>query len=245
METHLIILLFIFLVMVVVGVVAAGKWMGPVVGGNPSCQYGALVRTLADGPLTSRQEELVRKIFECLTGHPFPTLNGNTFGPRDPTVSYTKFNPRTRSLDVVPLEVDGYCEPLRVSFEYQGRHHSQPNPAQPIGKFISAIGNDAIKAQILRSRGFTHIVIYSDVCGLGNGQTDAGYQQCIWNLMLYIRSRLVDARVPLVDTTGYPYVPEYKPSREYIPVVVKDWESGTFRKSVEAIHVPSGRKIGA
>lgn len=64
-------------------------------------------------------EDKCRTIIERLTGHSFPSVRPD----------FLK-NPETNR----NLELDGYCEELKLAFEYQGRLHFQEWNKQQVGK---------------------------------------------------------------------------------------------------------------
>lgn len=67
---------------------------------------------------TSKVEEKVREIFESKFGKLFPSIRPN----------FMK-NPKTK----MNLELDGYCEELKLAFEYDGEFHYKENPYRSEG----------------------------------------------------------------------------------------------------------------
>lgn len=235
MEPNLILILFIFLVVVVV-IIAVVKvpWSRITTGGWwPRCSIPALYQML-DGDLRTRQEELVREIFQCLTGRPFPPANNG--GPNvDHRISYIKYDPRRKKIKPTLLEVDGKCDELMVSFEYHGAHHYDPSLFSSPSDFMKRLSNDATKRDILRSLGYRHIEIPSTVCGIGNEQDPVSRHECILRLISHIQSELLRAGVPMI--AQYPIFPvSYPhPPKEYTVVVSKD-NKGHHLQPTRIIH---------
>jgi hypothetical protein len=60
------------------------------------------------------------------------------------------------------MELDGYCEELKIAFEYNGIHHYKPHENNFRGgnaMFQRTIENDALKTKLCAERGVTLVVI--------------------------------------------------------------------------------------
>jgi hypothetical protein len=90
----------------------------------------------------------VRAHFEAMFGAEFPTKNP----------AWLK-NPKTG----YPLELDGFCEPLRVAFEHDGpQHHGRPiHSGQTAAYFRDLRARDLLKDQLCARSGVTLIRIPS------------------------------------------------------------------------------------
>lgn len=73
-----------------------------------------------------KRESICRAIFEFIYGHSFPTIR-------------PKWLPSPHS--TANLELDGYCEPLKIAFEHHGLQHYEHN------KFYHPTESEFIKAQ--------------------------------------------------------------------------------------------------
>ena len=94
--------------------------------GCPKCSNGS-----------STTEEKVREIFERLTNKQFPTVRPN----------FLK-NPETK----MNLELDGYCEELKLAFEYDGEYHYIEYQHRK-GLLIKQQHRDAIKDTLCKNAG--------------------------------------------------------------------------------------------
>lgn len=88
-------------------------------------------------------QERTRIVFEANFGKPFPTVRPNWL-----------INPETGKT----LELDGYCEELKIAFEYQGNQHYS-NDTQFGGDFEKQSQRDLLKAKLCKENGVTLIVI--------------------------------------------------------------------------------------
>jgi hypothetical protein len=110
-----------------------------------------------------RHKEIVRKV---PAGKRAPSIGENIcritleaiFGRKFPTV-HPDFLRSTRS--GICLELDGYCEPLALAFEYNGeQHYSFPNGFHANQyKFMVQVQNDRFKRAVCRRVGITLVVI--------------------------------------------------------------------------------------
>lgn len=87
----------------------------------------------------SNGEIVFRDIMEEITGHKFLKVRPNWL----------------RGVRNRPLEIDGYCEELKLAFEYQGQQHFKYNSHfyKNIEDFNRRLANDQIKSKILQERG--------------------------------------------------------------------------------------------
>ncbi|MCG3212576.1 MAG: hypothetical protein FOGNACKC_06246 [Anaerolineae bacterium] len=89
--------------------------------------------------LTKISEAQVRSYFENLLGHSFPTVKPDWL--KSPTTK-------------ARLELDGYCEGLRLAFEYQGEYHYFYVPKHSDGKTPEQVQRtDAYKQRVCQKRG--------------------------------------------------------------------------------------------
>ncbi len=88
-----------------------------------------------------KSEDTAKRIFEDLTGRKFPKC-------------------RPKFLD--GLELDGYCEELRIAFEYQGKQHYTHVPFfhETQSAFTEQKKRDSRKIDILRTHGIVLIPIH-------------------------------------------------------------------------------------
>lgn len=88
-------------------------------------------------------QERTRLIFEGNFGKPFPTVRPNWL-----------LNPETGKC----LELDGYCEELKIAFEYQGNQHYS-NDTQYGGDFEKQSQRDLLKTKLCEENGVTLVVV--------------------------------------------------------------------------------------
>jgi hypothetical protein len=87
----------------------------------------------------------VKRILEALFGKPFPTIKPEWL----------------RMPNGNKLELDGYCEELKIAFEYQGRQHDDfvPHWHKTVERFELQRSHDAIKLQRCKENGVKLIII--------------------------------------------------------------------------------------
>ena len=91
----------------------------------------------------SRPERLVRTFFEQIFGRPFP-----------------KVRPKwLRNTTGFPLELDGYCEELRLAFEHQGTQHYRARTGRFADQHAAIRKRDKRKRVMCRKRGVTLIEV--------------------------------------------------------------------------------------
>lgn len=98
-------------------------------------------------PKLNKHEELCRSIFEKLLNKKFPSVRP----------SFLK-NPVTGA----NLELDGYCEELKIAFEYDGEQHSKYNPhfhRNGPKEFVYQVKKDDYKTKKCKLEGITLIRI--------------------------------------------------------------------------------------
>lgn len=128
----------------------------------------------------SKSEARIIAIAERLTGKKFPCIRPNWL--RD---------------GGAPLELDGYCEELKVAIEFQGPLHTKWfSSREPYETYIARVERDEAKKTICARAGVALIVIDNEVLKLTPNSIEK-----------YVYSRLADARVPMRMT------------REYIPAI--------------------------
>ena len=91
----------------------------------------------------SRPERLVRTFFEQMFGRPFPRVRPKWL----------------RNTTGVPMELDGYCEELRLAFEHQGTQHYQARSGRFSAQHSAIRLRDKRKRAICRKRGVTLIEV--------------------------------------------------------------------------------------
>lgn len=90
-------------------------------------------------------EEICRSYFEQLFGQSFPRVRPQWL-----------MNPKTKR----PLELDGYCEPLRLAFEHNGRqHYSESDRFAKGDKLSYVMWKDKLKLELCNQRNVVLIVI--------------------------------------------------------------------------------------
>lgn len=94
-------------------------------------------------------EEVTRRVFEHIFNEKFPSSNPDWL-----------INPKTNC----KLQLDGYCEKLRIAFEYDGYQHRTPNTHFNPGakKFEDQIYKDKLKDELCKKFEVTLIRINSD-----------------------------------------------------------------------------------
>ena len=94
----------------------------------------------------SRSEILTRQIFEELTGLFFPSIRPD----------FLK-NPETN----LNLELDGYCDDLKLAFEYQGKQHYEfvEYFHKTIEKFTNSQKRDRLKLKLCKDHEISVILI--------------------------------------------------------------------------------------
>lgn len=89
-------------------------------------------------------ERICREIFEQIFEMPFPRSHPDWLRGKSGAV----------------LELDGYCEPLKIAFEHQGAHHFGPNPFLGNARAVtSQKSRDRIKARECAARGISLILV--------------------------------------------------------------------------------------
>ena len=94
----------------------------------------------------SKGEILTRRALEQLYGKKFPTIRPNWL--RNPTTGRN-------------LELDGYCEELKIGFEYHGAQHREfPNDFHStFEEFQNQVARDIYKEKICKERGIYMIIV--------------------------------------------------------------------------------------
>ncbi len=100
------------------------------------CPYCSGVRSI--------NENLCRKIFELAFRDVFPKCRPNWL---------------KATLKSLPLELDGFCEGLKLAFEYQGEQHYKPMHYNGEQGFKAQVKRDLIKSQLCSKNEITLIVI--------------------------------------------------------------------------------------
>jgi len=137
------------------------------------------VKNLQQNPRTKSEQHVI-DLFEKHTGEKFPTVYPDWLIYRGKR-----------------LELDGYCEKLRVAVEFSGPLHTKWYPnKEPYAKYLDRIKRDEAKIKICRDRNVRLFVIDMRI---------PKHQ-----LSTYIRSRLYD--VGLISS-----VPGYIPEQLYAP----------------------------
>ena len=91
---------------------------------------------------SSKSEEIVRKIFEKITGFSFPKVRNNLL-----------INPKTNKR----MELDGYNKELKLAFEYNGEQHYKPV------KFFNKRPSDILEKRIKKDeikKELCYIMVY-------------------------------------------------------------------------------------
>jgi len=98
------------------------------------------------GSQESSGEAKCRAFLEARFGQPFPKVRPDFL-----------FNPVTKST----LELDGYCAPLKLAFEYQGRQHYDFSPHfhKTRADFYNGQYRDEMKAKLCRQHGIRLLVV--------------------------------------------------------------------------------------
>jgi very-short-patch-repair endonuclease len=99
--------------------------------------------------ISSSKEEYCRRLFETHTGHKFPSVRPNWLRQE-----------RTQK----NLELDGYCEYLKLAFEYDGeQHYKYPNSFhKTLQEFREQRDRDALKEALCSRQGVKIIRIRQD-----------------------------------------------------------------------------------
>lgn len=107
--------------------------IGPISSGCPNCKDG-------------KGERTVRKIFEDIFKKKFPKIKPDWL-----------INPSTNKR----LELDGYCEELKIAFEYQGEQHYREVKGLKVDKFKleKQQARDKIKKQLCQNKGIKLIEV--------------------------------------------------------------------------------------
>jgi hypothetical protein len=138
-----------------------------------------VVKDLAKHPRTSSERQVV-EIFEKLTGQKFPTVSP----------AWLLYNGKQ-------LELDGYCESLKLAVEFSGPLHTKWYPNRETKRqFLERVKRDEAKIRICRENGVKLFVIDMRIPR--------------HHLYTYIKSRLYDAGLG-------PRPDNYQPEQLYAP----------------------------
>lgn len=102
--------------------------------------------TESTGQRMNKSEEICRSFLESELGYKFPSIRPD----------FLK-NPKTNR----NLELDGYCQELRLAFEYQGKQHYEftPNFQSSVTEFCDQVGRDGTKQLLCAKFGIRLIIV--------------------------------------------------------------------------------------
>jgi hypothetical protein len=138
--------LFVILFLVIIIVVIAAAVFRPLLeiicSKTKEIIGGARVKDLKKSPRTASESNAI-KILESITGEKFPTVY-----------------PDWLVWKGSKLELDGYCEKLKLALEFSGPLHTKWFPAkEPYEKYFERVIRDVVKKKLCKKNGVTLIVI--------------------------------------------------------------------------------------